>query len=129
MKADAYNRCNLGRVFHLAPMVTQSVGQNDSALVQAYLGHSLIDQTFDGLAAVQARLHADQAELAALQDQAVLRPRQYLNRLNYALQIWKLRSLDILGRENFNAIFGDVGESPETLIDRDTFLDSEKSRH
>jgi hypothetical protein len=127
VKADAYNRAISDA--HSGANGVAVRRTELSALVQAYLGHSLDDQTFDRLAAVQARLHADQAELAALLDAGGITPEEYLYRLNYALQIWKLRSRDVLGRENFNAIFGDVGESPETLIDRDTFLDSEKSRN
>jgi hypothetical protein len=127
VRVDAYNR---------AVSAAHSAGTDDdtvrraelSALIQACLGHSIDQQTFDRLANAQARFQIEQARLAERLDAGVLTPEDYLLGLNNRLRRWRDRSRSILGRENFSAIFGEAGEHPGTLVDRETFLNSEEAR-
>jgi hypothetical protein len=128
VRVDAYNRAVSDA--HSAGTDDETVRRAElSALIQACLGHSIDQQTFDRLASVQANLQTEQARLAARLDAGLLTPEDYLLGLNHRLRRWRDRSRSILGRENFSAVFGEAGEHPGTLIDRETFLNSEEARH
>jgi hypothetical protein len=92
------------------------------ALVESSLGEELDGETFDALAAIQAGLRHTQADLAASLDAGRTSREGYLERLNDALETSMEQSRRLLGEDRFQKLFGEAGEHPRELIDRDTFL-------
>jgi len=93
-----------------------------NALVTMNLGSPLDSRTFDSLALIQFELWATRNELNLGLDAGALSPEGYLARLNSALRVAMERSEGLLGRERFEAIFGETGRQPDKLVDRETFL-------
>jgi hypothetical protein len=116
---DRYDR-SVSRA-HTAPTDEGSIGLSElSALVQMRLGEPLDPATFKTLVRIQEDLWRRRADLVAALASEVLKPEEYLGRLNEALHVAMNKSRALLGQECFRAIFGDVGLSPEA--DRETFM-------
>jgi hypothetical protein len=116
---DRYDR-SVSRA-HTAPTDEGSIRLSElSALVQMRLGEPLDPATSKNLARIQEDLWRRRADLVAALASEVLKPEEYLARLNEALCVAMDRSRALFGQECFRAIFGDVGLNPEA--DRETFM-------
>jgi hypothetical protein len=93
-----------------------------AALVEFSLGEELDRETFDALAAIQAWLKHRQADLAARLVAGTISREAYLDSLNDALETSMEQSRRLLGDARFEKVFGETGEHPRELIDRDRFL-------
>jgi hypothetical protein len=98
------------------------------ALVQLQLHTPLPAATFLSLAAIQEDLRKTQGMLASHLESHAMNSDEYLSRTEAALRDAMVRSLNLLGQERFNALFGDCGNHPEGLVDREVFLESRSRR-
>jgi hypothetical protein len=95
------------------------------AFAKATLGGDLDDKTAVALAIIQARLRIEADEMVARYDNGELSPEAYLEEHTVALRKAMKASEALLGRRRFLIVFGDAGDHPEGLIDRDKFLELE----
>jgi hypothetical protein len=86
-----------------------------AASVEIGFGRSLDAPMFDALAIVQVELWKTRETLETILRKGDLYPEIYLERLNSAIELSMRQSLRVLGRERFEAIFGEAGRNPETL--------------
>ena len=91
------------------------------SLVQFGLGYPLDLPTFSALADIQAKLQAKQQKLEAKENAGNISRQQYLSRLNAAMEQFERQGIALLGRTQYEAIFGDGGPG-EGIIDEETFL-------
>jgi hypothetical protein len=97
-----------------------------SALVLLGLGRELDHPTFNQLANIQLYMRRTQKELRQALDAHQITPEAYLVKTNEALRVAMLISEKLLGKERFDAIFGEAGRHPEGLADRDAFFESQR---
>jgi len=91
------------------------------ALVQFGLGYALDPPTFSALAEIQAKPRAKQMKLQTKQEAGNISREQYLSRVNAAMEQFERQGVALLGRRQYDAVFGDGGPS-ESIIDAEIFL-------
>jgi hypothetical protein len=115
------------------PKVTAENGETSrlnelAALVEMALGRPLDAPTFQALAIAQSELWKSQENLETMLQRGDVHPEDYLKRLNSAIEHSMQLSLRVLGRERFDAIFGEAGRHPEDLVDRAIFSSQARPR-
>jgi hypothetical protein len=91
------------------------------ALVRYGLGFDLEATTFSALAEIQNKLRAKQVKFQSKQETGDISPEQYLARVSSAMEQFERQASALLGRRQYEAIFGDAGGS-EKIIDDETYL-------
>lgn len=92
------------------------------ALIDDAPGVRLDPAIFEQLLMIRGRLWDEQERLSRLLEERTIDPDEFLTRMGRANQAAMVRSRQVLGSD-FHRIFGDTGDDPEGLIDRDVFLD------
>jgi hypothetical protein len=93
-----------------------------SALVELGLGRPLDRERFNALAAIQRDLRKSQEALADDLEKGKITPEAYLGMLDQTLTQTMHKSEELLGYDNFKAIFGEPPQTSENLIDSEAFL-------
>jgi hypothetical protein len=93
-----------------------------SALVELGLGRPLDRERFNALAAIQHDLRKAQEALADDLENGKITPEAYLGMLGKTLTQTMHRSEELLGHDNFKAIFGEPPHTSENLIDSEVFF-------
>jgi len=96
------------------------------ALIQLGIGHALEPRTFRAIAKRQAHMRHQQEDLVAQLVTRQVDEDGYLSQLALILESWADDTRDLLGPDNFRAIFGD--SDPRGLVDRATFLAHQQQR-
>jgi hypothetical protein len=95
------------------------------AFAEAALGEPLGERTVCGLSLIQTQLRVRTDEMTALLRNGAMSREKYLEQHNIALRDAMKASEALLGRDRFLEVFGEAGDCPEGLIDRDAFLAEE----
>jgi hypothetical protein len=95
-----------------------------SVLAEVALGHPLDAPTRRSLQKIQKDFSRRQARLVHNLDLGIVTSEEYLGQLNALLRSMMDRTQALLGDERFNAIFGEAGRYPESLVDRRTFMEA-----
>jgi hypothetical protein len=95
------------------------------AFAKSTLGDSIDNKTAIALAKIQARLRVAVEQLITRYDKGELGAEAYLEEHTASLRDAMKASEALLGRQRFLRIFGEAGDCPEGLIDRDIFLKQE----
>jgi hypothetical protein len=91
------------------------------ALVQMGLKYPLDERTFQALVQIQAVLRTIHHELVLQYEARRIGPEEYLSRMNAALESSATSGRALLGRNQYESIFGD-GAPTEELVDPEIFL-------
>lgn len=113
-------RMNLG-TFTSAERDQPNLRSELSSLIRESLGHSLDQQTFDGLAEVQERLQSRQHELVQLLLAHQINKEAYLSRLDDALRAATRDGEKLLGADDFHKLFGEQFRA-QSMIDPKMFF-------
>jgi len=93
-----------------------------AAFFEANLSRQLPPETIHELFKSQVDFRRKQQFLGNQLDGDKISAERYLSELNMAMKLFMADSFNILGKEDFFRVYGEVGEQPESLIDRDRFL-------
>lgn len=97
-------------------------------LVRSTPGLILSEHHFSALAEIQGRLWKAEDDLGALLDNEEITPETFAERSIECTTVCMEQCEKLIGRDNFDLLFGEAGRSPAGIMDRDTFVaDYERS--
>ncbi len=90
-------------------------------LSNARLNHPIEKSKVDELTQIHSGFRRVQAELISSLQKGMISPDEYLHRFNSALRDAMVMNERVLGHQDFLSVFGEAGQSPEGLVDAETF--------
>ncbi|MGV7207797.1 hypothetical protein ACLB1G_08075 [Oxalobacteraceae bacterium A2-2] len=93
-----------------------------AAMADVYLGADFDKAKLVEIETLQVRLHAEQDALITGLESKSISPEQYVDACNKLIQDFAVRCEQVLGKADFNKLFGIERGEAGVLIDKDIFL-------